>query len=104
VCRLIAKRSTLKGQPPSKVIAMYPKQSTAVKPVNNRLSTAYSGPDGPPTPRFVRLCSRHQCGPHLPWSDWDDVLAVLDDGLCILRLADTIYIMPNLADDMWGNA
>jgi hypothetical protein len=52
----------------------------------------------------VRLCSRHKCGPHLPWSDWDDVLAVLDDTLCVLRLADTLYIMPNLADDMWGNA
>jgi hypothetical protein len=83
---------------------MYPKQSTAVKPDLNRLSTAYGVNDGLPPPRFVRLCSKHHCGPHLPWSDWDDVLAVLDDGLCILRLADTLYIMPQLGDDMWGNA
>jgi hypothetical protein len=83
---------------------MYPKQSSAVNPDIHRLSTAYSADDGLPPPRFVRLCSRHQCGPHLPWSDWDDVLAVLDDTLCVLRLADTLYIMPQLADDMWGNA
>jgi hypothetical protein len=83
---------------------MYPKQSSAVNPVLNRVSTACGVNDGPPTPRFVRLCSRSKCGPHLPWSDWEDVLSVLDDSTCILRLADTLYIMPNLADDMWGNA
>jgi hypothetical protein len=83
---------------------MYPKQSSAVNPDIHRVSTAYSVDDGLPPPRFVRLCSRHHCGPHLPWSAWDDVLAVLDDTLCVLRLAETLYIMPNLADDMWGNA
>jgi hypothetical protein len=31
-------------------------------------------------------------------------MAVLDDSTCILRLADTLYIMPQLGDDMWGNA
>jgi hypothetical protein len=83
---------------------MYPKQSSAVNPDIHRVSTACGVSDGPPTPRFVRLCSRSKCGPHLPWSDWDDVMAVLDDSTCILRLADTLYIMPQLGDDMWGNA
>jgi hypothetical protein len=81
---------------------MYPKQSTTVKHDLPRPST-YSS-DGLPTPRFVRLCSKHECGPHLKWTDWEDVLAILDDGLCILRLADTIYIMPQLCEPMWGNA
>jgi hypothetical protein len=81
---------------------MYDKQSSAVNHDIPRPST-YSG-DGLPTPRFVRLCSRDKCGPHLPWTDWDDVLSVLDDNMCVLRLADTLYIMPTLGEELWGNA
>jgi hypothetical protein len=81
---------------------MYDRPIPSVNRVVHRLSTR-SGEDLPP-PRFVRLCSRHECGPHLPWTDWDDVLSILDDSLCILRLADTLYIMPQLSDDMWGSA
>jgi hypothetical protein len=81
---------------------MYDKQSSAVNHDLPRPST-YSC-DGLPTPRFVRLCSRYKCGPHLQWTDWQDVLSLLDEGTCALRLADTIYIMPQLADFMWGSA
>jgi hypothetical protein len=79
---------------------MYQKTETSVNRVVHRLSTR----EDLPTPRFVRLCSRHECGPHLAWTDWEDVLSILDDSLCILRLADTVYIMPQLCDEMWGNA
>jgi hypothetical protein len=85
-----------------KVIGMYDKQSSAVNCVIHRSST-YRGEDLPP-PRFVRLCSPRKCGAHLPWTDWADVLSVLDEHLCILRLADTLYIMPALADPQWGSA
>jgi hypothetical protein len=81
---------------------MYDKQSSAVNHDIPRPSTYRD--DGLPTPRFVRLCSRHKCGKHLQWTDWQDVLSILDENLCVLRLADTLYIMPALADPQWGSA
>lgn len=83
---------------------MYPKLAPAVNGDLNRLSTTHSGLDRLPTPRFVRICSRHQCGKHLPFTDWEDVEAVLSEDMCLLRLADTLYIIPQLADYMWGSA
>jgi hypothetical protein len=81
---------------------MYAKQTSAVNHDLHRASTYRN--EGLPTPRYLRFCSKHQCGPHLEFTDWDDVLAVLDDGMCVLRLADTVYIMPQFCEPMWGNA
>jgi hypothetical protein len=80
---------------------MYQKPEPSVNRVLHRSST---GGGGLPTPRFVRLCSTRKCGKHLAWTDWQDVLAILDEHLCVLRLADTLYIMPALADPQWGSA